>query len=192
MIDLIDEFDPSEGGPISAGTAGFLRVVNGFLMPASLESHPSLMSRRSRGSTTSAALGNLLHEVLEDLIDVGVFFGRDIVIVHVVFPSKSFGLCFENPAFILQVTLVSNKDHRNPFLCMLLDALQPAVHVAEGFFIGHVKGNDDALGLLVERQRKSSEPLLACGVPDFHLHLLVHALGLVGLTDKVKTEGGHV
>ena len=75
---------------------------------------------------------------------------------------------------------------------MLRDALHPDVHVAERLLVRHVKRNDDALGLLVERLRQCSEALLPGSVPNFDLHLLVPALRLVDLVDEVETQGRHV
>jgi len=75
---------------------------------------------------------------------------------------------------------------------VLRDALHPDVHVAERLIVRHVKGNDDALGLLVEGLRQRSESLLTGSVPNFYLHLLVPALRLVRLVDEVETQGRHV
>ena len=58
---------------------------------------------------------------------------------------------------------------------MLLDFLEPSGDVVEGFLLGDVVDQDDAVGALVVGGGDGLEAFLAGGVPDVQLELLIVA-----------------
>ena len=55
---------------------------------------------------------------------------------------------------------------------MLIDGLQPGLHVTEGKLVRHVKGDYHSVRLLVEGVGDCLKALLACGIPDLHCDVL--------------------
>ena len=53
---------------------------------------------------------------------------------------------------------------------VLLDLLQPVLHVVEGLLPGNVVAQEDAVGASVEDPGDRAERLLARSVPDLQLH----------------------
>ena len=135
---------------------------------------------------------NLLHKVLHKFIDVFVFFGGGVIVLHIIFSSEFLGLWFKDHSLFFKINFVAYQDFGNIFIGVVIDAFKPLLHIAERVFVCHIEANDDSVGLLVERVGQSSEALLARCVPDFDCDWIGLALGSVLLTDVIQSERSHV
>ena len=92
---------------------------------------------------------------------------------------------------VLQIDLVADEGLHDVGVRMLVDAVQPILHVGEGLAARHVEGHDHAIRLLIERVSDRAEALLTRRVPNLHRDVI--SLGrLVARRHVVKPDGGHV
>ena len=68
-----------------------------------------------------------------------------------------------------QVALVAHQELSHPLGGVLVDLLDPVLHVVEGLLVGDVVDHDDAVGAPVVGAGDGAEPLLASRVPDLQL-----------------------
>lgn len=131
-----------------------------------------------------------LHHVRDELIYILVKLGRGLKVRHLVLLSEGTGI-FERHCSIIEIYFVANEGFNDVGISMLVDALEPVLHVIEGGHVCHIKGNYYTVSLLVETVSDCAETLLTCGVPNLHCNIFV--LGaLVSWGNIVKANCCHV
>ena len=111
---------------------------------------------------------DLYHHVLNDLLDIFVYFGWRLEILHVIVQRELLGLLERHLSLFLQVDLITYQRLHDVGVRMLVDTLEPILNVAEGLSIGHIKGNYYSIGLLVKGVSNCAKPLLASSVPNLN------------------------
>ena len=112
----------------------------------------------------NATLYFLRHQS-ESVLNVAALLSRSLKEANVVVVRKLLSLVIRNLAALLQVALVANEDAGDVVGGVLLDLAHPVVNGAEGVFVRHVVGHDDAVRALVVRRGDGLEALLAGRVP---------------------------
>lgn len=88
-------------------------------------------------------------------------------------------LCCHLPLVHGAVALVADQNFTNARLRVFLNFFDPRSHILEGFAIGHIVHNDDALGSAVVTGGQSAEAFLPGRVPDLQLNVLVVMLDIL-------------
>ena len=92
---------------------------------------------------------------------------------------------------VLQIDLVADEGLHDVGVRMLVDAVEPVLHIREGLATRHVESHDDTVRLLIEGVGDRAEALLARRVPNLHRDVI--SLGsLVAGRHVIKSDGGHV
>ena len=119
------------------------------------------------------SLVNLLHQVVHKFIDIFIKLSRCLKVHHLMLFREPLGLFSIDLPFLFQVDLVAHQHLHDGRVRVLVNALQPGLHVRKGQLVCHVECHDHAVRLLVERIRYCLEPFLTCCVPDFYCDVLV-------------------
>jgi hypothetical protein len=90
-------------------------------------------------------------------------------------------------SFALQVYFVSNKDLAHIVVSKLVDFLHPLAHIFEGFTLGDVVDDDDAVGTSVVTRSQRPKSFLSSRVPDLQFNVLIIHLDRLYL--EVDTNG---
>ena len=99
--------------------------------------------------------------------------------VHVVLLGDVSRLILTDNSLVLQVYLVARDDNRCVLVLHLVDALNPVRDGFERFLVGHVKAEDDAIGLSVKLVSYVAELFLPCRIPNLNLNRSVVLLVVV-------------
>ena len=86
--------------------------------------------------------------------------------------GKFIGFFLGNFPFVSEIYLVTYKNFDDFGVCMLVNALEPSLHIIEGDLVGNIVGNNDTIGLLVEGVSNGFESLLTCCVPYLYSYIL--------------------
>ena len=101
------------------------------------------------------------------------------------------GLFVADLPLVLQINLVTDQGLHDVGVRMLVDAIEPVLHIGERLATGHVESHDDTIRLLIEGVGDRAEALLTRRVPNLHRDVISLG-GLVAGRHVIQSYGGHV
>ena len=126
----------------------------------------------------------------EGLLDVGRGLGGGFEELDAEGVGELLALLGRDDPLGRQVGLVADEELVDILAGVAVDLVEPLLDVVEGFVVGDVVHDDDAVGAAVVRGGDGAEALLAGGVPNLELDGL--AVELDGADLKVDADGGDV
>mmetsp|Transcript_8630 Transcript_8630/g.24220 ORF Transcript_8630/g.24220 Transcript_8630/m.24220 type:complete len:319 (-) Transcript_8630:1038-1994(-) len=126
----------------------------------------------------------------EGLLDVGRGLGGGFEELDAEGVGELLALLGRDDPLGRQVGLVADEELVDILAGVAVDLVEPLLDVVEGFVVGDVVDDDDAVGAAVVRGGDGAEALLAGGVPNLELDGL--AVELDGADLKVDADGGDV
>ena len=106
-------------------------------------------------------------------------------------PCELNGLFVADLPLVLQINLVADQGLHDVGVRMLVDAVEPVLHIGEGLATRHVESHNDTIRLLIEGVGDRAEALLARRVPDLHRDVISLG-GLVAGRHVIQSDGCHV
>lgn len=126
----------------------------------------------------------------EGLLDVGRGLGGGFEELNAEGVGELLALLGRDDALGGEVGLVADEELVDILAGVAVDLVEPLLDVVEGFVVGDVVDDDDAVGPAVVRGGDGAEALLAGGVPNLELDGL--AIELDGADLEVDADGGDV
>ena len=105
----------------------------------------------------------------EGLLHIGGSLGRCFEKFNAKRIRKFLSLFGRNNTLGGQVGLVTNQKLVNIFTGISINFVQPLLYIVEGFIVGNIVNNDNAVGTTVIRRCDCTETFLTSGIPDLKL-----------------------
>ncbi len=134
----------------------------------------------------------LLHHVIDEFVNVGIELGRGLKVWHLVLIGEEFGVLIGDNTLVFKVYLVPHECLHDVGVRMLVNTLEPVLHIGEGGLIRDVEAHYHTVSLLVEGVSNSAETLLTCCVPNLYGDLFSRLGRLESCRNVVKPDCGHM